>query len=69
MEMGNGTVSQNGKFGNLGMEWSRKMKNMGYGNRTSPNNGKNGIREWKVPEQWDTGTEGSRTMENVGNIG
>ena len=69
MEIENRTVPHNGKFGNLGMEWSRKMKNMRYGNGTSPSNGKNGIREWKDSEQWkewDTGTERSRTMENIG---
>ena len=64
MEIGNGAVRHNGKYGILGMErsramkkwelgleWSRTMKKMGYGNGTIPNNGKNGIREWDDPEQ------------------
>ena len=85
MEIWIGTVPNNGKYGNEEwngpVQWKiwkfgnglvPQNENMGYGNRTSPNNGKNGIREWKDPEQWkewDTGTERSRTMENVENIG
>ena len=47
------------------MEWSRTLE---IWNGTVPNNGINGIREWKDPEQWnkwDTGMEWSRTMEKM----
>ena len=50
-KFGNETVPHNEKYGNLGMERSRTMKKMGYGNETSPNNGKSGIREWNGPPQ------------------
>ena len=64
MEIWNGTVPNNEKYGNLewngpeqwkewdtGMERSRTMEKMGYGNGTVPHNGKNGIGEWNGPEQ------------------
>ena len=41
----------NPDFHKSGMERSRKMKKMGYGNGRVPNNGKNGIREWEDPGQ------------------
>ena len=67
-KFGNGTVPHNEKYGNLGMKRSPTMKKMGYGNGTSPNYGKNGIREWNGPAQWKIwkfGMEWSRTMENM----
>ena len=58
MGYGNGTVPNNGKFGNLewngpeqwkiwkfGMERSRTIENTEIGNGMIPHNGKNGIRE------------------------
>ena len=69
MEIWNGTVPHNTRYGNLewngpkqwkkwdtGMERSRTMEKMGYGNGTIPNNGK----------KWDTGMKRSRTMEKMG---
>ena len=51
------------------MELSITMQNMGYGNGTVPNNGKNGKRKWNCLEQcktWDTGMERYRTKEKMG---
>ncbi|KAK2573773.1 hypothetical protein P5673_001463 [Acropora cervicornis] len=58
MEIGNGTVPNNGMYGNLGMERSRTMENMEIGNGTVPQN-----RKYR-----NLGMERSRTMENVENI-
>ena len=65
MEISNGTVLNNNKYGNLewnspeqwkiwkfGMKRSRTMENMEIEYRTVPNNEKNGIREWNGPKQW-----------------
>ena len=64
MEIGNGTVPNNGKNEirewndpahwkkwDTGIEQSRTMEKMGYGNRAVPKNGKNRIREWNGPKQ------------------
>ena len=57
------------------MRGSRTMENMEYGNGRVLNNGKYGIREWKIwksgmerpraIENMEIGMERSRTMENV----
>mgnify|MGYP007094276373 CR=1 FL=1 len=64
MEIWNGTVPHNRKYGNrewkgpkqwkkwdTGMERSRTMEKMGYRNGMIPHNEKSGIREWNGPKQ------------------
>ena len=64
MEIWNGTVPHNRKYGNREWNGPAQWKKMGYGNGmiphngkegygngTVPNNGKNGIREWNDPAQ------------------